>query len=58
MESGNQPDHSSRGATERGGYERLRSGGIGHSDAVRISREASESVHRNQDRQHSDKGRR
>lgn len=57
-DNGQTPDHGSRQSSERAGYERLRSHGIGHSDATRIAREASESVHKNQDRIHSDRGRR
>ena len=52
----NEPDHGSRKATETNGYQRLREAGIRHSDAVSIARQASETVHRNVDKQQSDRG--
>lgn len=50
------PDHSSRKATEANGYQRLRDAGVRHADAVSIARKASETVHRNVDKQNSDRG--
>ena len=54
----NNSNHDSRRGTESGGYQKLREAGIGHSDAQRIARQASEQVHRQIDRQHTDRGRR
>lgn len=47
-------EHSSRAKTESSGYEKLRQTGFSREQAREISRGASEQVHRNQDRIHSD----
>ena len=50
-------DHTSRGGTERGGYDTLRRGGLSHADATREARKASEQVHKTQDKINSDRKR-
>lgn len=48
-------EHQSRRDTERSGYERLREAGINPDHARRSAERASEMVHRNIDRRHSDR---
>lgn len=50
-------DHQSREATERAGVDTLRSSGVPADAARRIARDASEQVHRNLDKQNSDRRR-
>jgi hypothetical protein len=47
-------DHQSRRDTERAGYETLRQQGVTPDAARHIARDASEQVHRNVDRTHTD----
>jgi hypothetical protein len=47
-------DHQTRKATEELGYERLREQGLTPEAAREYARRASEEVHRNVDRTHSD----
>ena len=47
-------DHQSRRDTERNGYETLRQQGVSPDAARSIARDASEQVHRNVDRVHTD----
>ena len=52
--SGTAKDHQSRAQSESRLYEQMRESGIGADAARKASREASETVHRNADRVHTD----